>query len=586
MLGQAISTVDVKEPSTQVELQAAVARSSTREGLARQLRGDLDAIVLKALARDPADRYESAKAVREDLERYLQNHPIKAYRAPFAYRVKKFVSRHRPVIGVSALASALLLVISGYQFAKRETTSTASPPFSPPPHSIGVLPFSNLSGDPTQEYFSDGMSEELIDVLSHFDGLQVAARTSSFSLKGKNADIRRVARELGVGAILEGSIRRSGNKVRITAQLVDAVSGFRLWSETYDRDAGDVLRLQSEIARAVASALRVTLLGDGAANAEVGATRDPAAFDAYLRAATANATAEDAKGFQDAIAAYTEAIKLDANYALAFAGRSRALSEYAEEAGAPTGDSLERAQADARQAITLAPGLAEGHLALARIHISSLDVAHANEELERARALAPGNVEVLGFYGDFAVGLGHAATGIAALRRAAALDPLNANSYVALGFGLFLAHQYDEAVTAFRQAMALNPQLPLAQTEAGLAYYALGEFERARSSCEPARAHWRGQSCLALVYEKLGRHTDAQAMLAEVRSRFGDTGAYGYTYIYAQWGQINESLRWLDTALRRRDTDLLSLPADPLMDPLRNEPRFRAIESALKLPED
>src|SRR5207244_10259895 len=186
--------------------------------------------------------------------------------------------------------------------------------FAPPPHSIAVLPFVNLSGDRGQEYFSDGLTEELLNSLAEINELQVAARTSSFSFK-EHPDIATVAHKLNVGAILEGSVRRSGHTVRITAQLINAVTGFHLWSKTYDRDLGDVLQLQTEIATAVAEALKVTLLGDVSAKIELGSTRNPAAFDAYLRGLKLARTATTREECRAPIDAFTEAIRLDSDYA-------------------------------------------------------------------------------------------------------------------------------------------------------------------------------------------------------------------------------------------------------------------------------
>jgi len=206
---------------------------------------------------------------------------------------------------------------------------TTSGVFAPPSHSVAVLPFTNLSGDPKQEYFSDGMTEELINALSQVDALKVIARTSSFSFKGKETDIGTIARKLNVAALLEGSVRRSGNKVRITAQLIDAVNGFHLWSREYDRPLNDVLALQTDIATAVAHELQSELLGSEPSRIELGGTRIPAAFDAYLRGAKAYSARADAKDCQTAIAAYTEAIRLDPGYAKAFAARALALNELA-----------------------------------------------------------------------------------------------------------------------------------------------------------------------------------------------------------------------------------------------------------------
>ena len=229
--------------------------------------------------------------------------------------------------------------------------------FNPPPHSIAVLPFVNLSGDKEQEYFSEGLTEELLNSLSRINELQVAARTSSFSFQGEHPDIATVAHKLNVGAILEGSVRRSANTVRITAQLVNGVSGFHVWSQTYDRSIGDVLAIQTEIANAVANALKVTLLNDLAAKVELGGTRNPAAFDAYLRGLKIFNTVRDYRGEGPAIAAFTEAIKLDPGYAMAFANRSIAQVSYAERLpqGGGSDEIYRRAQADAQRAIDLAP---------------------------------------------------------------------------------------------------------------------------------------------------------------------------------------------------------------------------------------
>jgi len=468
--------------------------------------------------------------------------------------------------------------------------STAPAAFNPPPHSIAVLPFVNMSGDKDQEYFSEGLTEELLNALSRISELQVAARTSSFSFQGEHPDISTVAHKLNVGAVLEGSVRRSANTVRITAQLVNGVTGFHLWSETYDRDLGDVLKLQADIATAVASALKVTLLGDEASKIELGGTRNPVAFDAYLRGSKARRSGQGESSLQSAIAAYTEAIRLDPNYALALADRSRALSAYAGGAGLPNGTAVrelfDKAQADARQAIKLAPELAEGHLALAFfLFFGSLDFTGASEAYQRAMALAPGNAEVLGDGGRFAVILGRFDAGLAAGRRAVVLDPLNPRSHDWLGEALYWARRYDDAAAALGQAISLESDFQRAYGYRGLAYYGLGNLQSARSSCEAKADHWVSQWCLAVTYEKLGRHADAQAQLTKMQTALGDTAPYQYATIYAQWGNAARALEWLATATRLRDPGVAYVKADPLLDPLRNEPRFQAIERALKFPD-
>jgi TolB-like protein/Tfp pilus assembly protein PilF len=466
--------------------------------------------------------------------------------------------------------------------------ASAAPAFSPPPHSIAVLPFANLSGDPGQDYFSDGLTEELLNSLAAVEGLQVAARTSSFSFKGKDTDIGTIARKLDVGAVLEGSVRRSGRTVRITAQLINAVTGFHLWSKTYDRDLGDVLKLQTEIATAVANALKVTLLADTAARIEVGGTRNPAALDAYLRAGKLVAAASEAHQYEPAIAAYGEATRLDPDYAAAFAGRSFVESLYASQGAVGTAirEHFDRALADARQAIALAPELASGHSALGfYLWNGVFDLRGASAEFERARALAPGSAAILQVYGLYAISMGNFPPGIADLRRAAELDPLNVASYYLLGRGLYWSHRYAEALPALDEATALDAAFLATYEYRGLAYIGLGEFDKARAACESKPEYWGAQWCLAIAYQKLGRHVDADASLAKLMQLQGDAASYQYATIYAQRGAVSQALDWLEKALRVRDPGVTLMKTDPFLDPLRKEPRFQAVERQLKFPD-
>ena len=486
-----------------------------------------------------------------------------------------------------AVLAVVLAAIAAYLIVEKPWMAK-SVAFAPPAHSIAVLPFVNMSGDKEQEYFSDGLTEELLNALSEINELQVAARTSAFSFKGTNTDIGTIAHKLNVGAVLEGSVRRSANTIRITAQLINAVTGFHLWSKTYDRDLGDVLKLQTEIATSVAGALKVTLLADVAAKVELGGTRNPAAFDAYLRGAKAFSSQRDTKDLPAAIAAYAEAIQLDPHYALAFAARSLAFSYVAIEAEtvAAAREGYDKAQADARAALALAPDLAQAHLALALVlEVGTLDFTQANGEYERALALAPGNAEVLRLSGHFAAYMGHFDAGLAALRRAVVLDPLARETHSSLARALYVARRYEEAVAAWAEVISLAPDYKATYGLRGLAYYGLKDLGRARASCETKPDYWLSQQCLAVIYDKLGRHADAEAELAKLKAAIGDNGAYQYATIDAQWGNAAKALEWLDTAWRLRDPGLALLKTDPLMDPLRKEPRFQAIERELKFPE-
>ena len=531
-------------------------------------------------------------------------------RSPAAATRRSPLSRRWRSAGLLSIA-ALIVAVVGYIAVDRVVLSkrtailgrevpTAQPTissvqaptavFSPPPHSIAVLPFSNLSGDATQEYFSDGITEELLNSLTRVNELQVAARTSSFYFKSEHADISMIARKLNVAAVLEGSVRRSGNTVRVTAQLINTITGFHLWSETYDRDLSDVLKLQTDIANAVAGALKIRLLGDTAAKIELGGTRNPAALDAYLRAENLHAGAHQGKDYERSIATYSEAIRLDPGYALALSARSFAFTEYfgGYAAGQSGGfDNLSKAEADAHQAVALAPELAQAHLSLAFAVDWKLNFARAYEEYERARALAPGDAKMLRTSGMFAIYMGRSDAGIAGLRRALVLDPLNGRVHRALGVGLFFLRRYDDSISVFQDTLALDRDDSTSYATRGLDYYFLGDLPKARDSCAVKPDDWESLVCFAITYEKLGKlgkRGDAEAALGKLRASGGDDYALQYAEIYAQWGSVVKAMEALETAFRLRDPGLETIKVDPLLDPLRNDPRFQAIEKALKFP--
>jgi TolB-like protein/DNA-binding winged helix-turn-helix (wHTH) protein/Flp pilus assembly protein TadD len=517
---------------------------------------------------------------------------------PQSQSIRKLTEHRLGMAVITVLAMALAyFVIDRLWISKRSRATEASAPiaqtanapltaavaFTPPPHSIGVLPFVNISGDKEQEYFSDGLTEELLNSLSRIDGLQVAARTSSFSFR-EHPDIADVAHRLNVGTVLEGSVRRSGHTVRVTAQLINTVTGFHLWSKTYDRDLGDVLALQTEIATAVASSLEVTLLGDVGTKIGSGGTRNSAAFDAYLRGSQAYRMSHKTD-LQTAIVAYSEAIQLDPNYALAFVGRSKALDELASwwvEGMAASAELYARAQADARKAVALAPDLGEAHLVLANSLAEQLDFIHASDEYQRALALAPGSALVLQDYGVFAVLMGRTEQGLSASRRAVVLDPLNRQAHLNLMDALMNARRPEEAISALHNALTLDPTYAVAQW---VPYYMVGNYESARVMCESNLESSDSCMCLAMIYDKLGRHADAEAELRKFKVIDSDNWP-AFAMIYAQWGDTARALSSLDAALRIRHVALEYLKTWPHFDPVRKEPRFQAIQRQLKFPPD
>lgn len=498
--------------------------------------------------------------------------------------------KHRAGVVGGAVAALLLLLAGGawwYYQGRRPGPEAAAADFAPPPHSIAVLAFANMSGDPEDEYFSDGLSEELLNMLVRIERLQVAARTSSFSFKGTSVDIPTVGRRLNVGAVLEGSVRKADERVRITAKLISTVTGFNLWSQSFDRDLKDILGLQTEIATAVAGALEVVLLGDEKNRLEVGGTGNPDAFDAYLRAGKAYERDFTEPSLRAAIALYDEAIDKDPEFALAYAWRGDIFATLATMwSGSDEAERdalVEQAQASVRRAVELAPtsGQAYGKLAIV-LTMTGTDYPAIDAAYRRALAIEPGNVAVLLEYARFAAGLGRPEA-LDAANRAVQLDPLKAGAHASKGIVLFFLRRYGEAAQSLGQALQSNDD-SFFRTWLGTVEVANGRPAEAVRYCEPHRASWDGQSCLALAYHQLGRTREAQALLDQMMSENGDALAFQYAQVYAQWGQHDEALNWLEKAASARDPGLVDIRADPFLDPLRDMPRFRHVVEGLRLP--
>jgi TolB-like protein/Tfp pilus assembly protein PilF len=468
----------------------------------------------------------------------------------------------------------------------------ATAAFTPPPHSIAVLPFVNMSGDPRQDYFSDGVTEELLNSLSRLDELQVVARTSSFLYKGQNVDIPTIAHKLNVGAILEGSVRRAGNTIRITAQLINTVTGFHMWSETYDRQANDILKIQTEVATAVAHQLEVRLTEEDAVELQaLGGTKDPKAYDAYLRGEQLRAIGDmkesDARG---ALAAFDQAIALDPHFALAYRGRSSALGDIAIFFARPNERPAlrQRSREAAERAVALAPQLGETHLALGELlAFNLLDYGDAAPEFERALTLAPGNARVqLGFAG-FSAQLGHFDRAVAAARRGVNLDPQNVWAHITLAQVLYLSRRYAEAQAALVDARVLSPGSEFISALVRAVRLQAGEVDQVRQGCESPSTPMKEGSrheCLAKSYHLLGRQADAQRELDKWKTLAGDDDAFDYAELYAQWGDKASALHWLAKSEQQRDPAFMALKVDPQLDPIRDDPEFKAILARMKFP--
>ena len=453
----------------------------------------------------------------------------------------------------------------------------------PVPASVAVLPFVNMSGNPENEYFSDGLTEELLNVLAKVNSLKVAARTSSFHFKGHTGNIEEIAQQLSVAAVLEGSVRQSGNRIRITAQLINAKDGYHLWSEAFDRELDDIFEVQDEISGAVVKALKVKLLGEDVGGEQTGSTTDPEAFNAYLQGMHYRNRGSDKEALLLAVESYRKAIELDPNYARAYAGLATSLEHLATNNFADLDQVVEKAAEAARKSIELAPSLAEGHLVLATIAIGyQLDKVVAVKEISKAVSLAPGNVAVLIEHARIHVLLNDVETALSTARTAQELDPVSTAAAQLLGHALYFSRHYEEAIEAFRHALSLDPHYPRPHYGIGMCKYMLGDAEAAAKSVAQEPLDWMRFSGLAILQRKLDLGDAADEAMASLIESYRDNGLYQQAQVYAQWGEHEKAVDALLKARDIGDPGVSQIVVDPLIDSLRENPRFVQLLSEVR----
>jgi serine/threonine protein kinase/tetratricopeptide (TPR) repeat protein len=479
------------------------------------------------------------------------------------------------VLLIAAIAGALWL-----GRGKQNSAGIAAQPGTP---SIAVLPFVNMSSDKEQEYFSDGLSEELLNNLAKVPGLRVAARTSSFQFKGKAEDLRTVGEKLNVGTILEGSVRKEGNRVRITAQLIKVADGFHLWSETYDRELKDVFAVQDEIARSVASSLKVALLGtNGTPSSAQG--KNPEAYNAYLqgRYFLQQRTKENE---EKATEYYERAIKLDPGYALAWAGLSEVLEARTSSGYLSTDEGNRQARDAAQRALALDPNLPEAHAAIGIIKTNyDWDWAGADAAFQRALALDAGNVTTIRNAARLSLALGRFDEALGLERRAVELDPLNTAVHFSHCLMAHYAGKLDEAVSACKKTLEISPARPLAHAFLGRINLAQLHSQDALAAAEQEPEEWAHLQGLALAYHALGRSKDSDAALAELIVKYATTSAFQIAEVYAFRGETDRAFEWLERAYASRDSGLAQFKGDPLLKSLEHDPRYAAFLKKMHLP--
>jgi TolB-like protein/DNA-binding winged helix-turn-helix (wHTH) protein len=481
------------------------------------------------------------------------------------------------------LAAIVAATIAGQYFrvARNRVDATSSKNTS-----IAVLPFEDMSPTKDQEYFSDGLAEQLINDLAKISGLKVVGRSSAFQFKGRNEDLREVGRKLGVANVLEGSVRRDGNHVRITAELIKANDGFQLWSQTYDREIKDIFGVEDEIAQAATEALRLKLLGgNGQPVASNLRSTNPEAYQAYLQAEYFLGRGQSKEDLDKALAYTDTAIKLDERYAPAWALRSLVQNAMAEAGLTGTTEGFREARDDAERAIALDPALGSAYLALARVQVFyDWDWDAGNTSLTKAAELEPGSVEVFRIRSYLARVVGDLDQAIKLYKQAIALDPLRTNSYSGMGYLLFVAGRYDQAQAALQKALDLNPQVPLVHLNLGKILLAEGRPQQAHAEMEKEPSGWGKLTGLALAYRALGREQDSNAALAELIAKHHTFSAYQVAQVYAYRGEPDKSFEWLERAYEQRDAGLTEISTDPLLKNLRHDKRYTEFLKKMRLP--
>ncbi len=464
---------------------------------------------------------------------------------------------------------------AGGSTATRAAESPTADTPAPAKASVAVLPFVNMSGDKENEYFSDGLSEELLNVLSKIGELKVAARTSSFHFKGQTGDIAEIARKLGVASILEGSVRQSGLKVRITAQLINAADGYHLWSETFDRELDDIFAVQDEIAASVAEALKVKLLGADGGRLSVGGTTNAEAFQAYLQGVHHRNRGSEETAARSSLEAFERAVELDPAYAQAYANLAMAWEEMTTNDFVALEEGVAKSIEAAAKAIELAPDLADGHQAMGRMLFAyKLELKEARKAIEKALELYPGNVSVQIEYARTISSFGERDASVAAAKTALELDPVSMFATWVLGHTLYVARRYDEAISVYRHSLELDPHHPRPHYGIGICQFLQGDPEAALKEIEQEPLGWMKYSGMAIVLHHLGRTEDAKAAMESLIIRYGENGVYQHAQVYTQWGDFDQAIENLNRSCDVGDPGISQLKVDPLLDPIRDDPRF------------
>jgi serine/threonine-protein kinase len=507
----------------------------------------------------------------------------------------------RKIVGITFVLAVIAAGLLAFNLFRSKPTTLPATAALITNKSVAVLAFANLSDDKGSEYFSDGISEELLTVLQKIPGLHVAARTSAFSFKGKNATAQEIGQKLGVAHLVEGSVRKAGDVVRIAARLTRTDTGEQLWSENFTRDLKDVFAVQTELAQTIVGQLSGQITGV-AANPEVkaairaqvqaaekGGTKNVDAHQHYLQGRFySNRGSEKSAG--EALVEYQRAVELDPSFALAWAGLAQTHVWYCGYSSAigRTGfdDHLALAREAAARALAIEPNLPEALLARAMIQLNfDFDWNGAAETVRSALALAPADPALVTAAGTLALARGDTTRAIELYRQAVALDPVNPSPRALLASILGATGRFAEARAEYAREIELNPAAPWSHAGLGVAFLVKGKFEEAAVAAQDDAAEWARLLVVAMARWSQKRIPEADAALARLTEGFADTAAYQIADVYAYRGDKDRGFEWLERARRQRD-NLGFMRSDPFLANLHEDPRWDVFLRKMGLADD
>ena len=527
---------------------------------------ELQRVMDKSLAKDKDKRYQHVDEMAADLRSAVPNLSSNIVT----------ITRRSKMPWIVAACMVVLVVASIYLFYPKSDSTSANR------RSIAVLPFKNMSDSKEDEYFADGLTEDIITQLSKISGIEkVIARTSVMQYKGINKSIRDVGKELDVATVLEGSVRRAGNQIRIVAQLIDVQNEGHLWADTYDKEMTQIFVIQSDVAQRIAAALKAKLSPGEKERIERKQTENTEAYQLYLKGRF-HWNKRTLANHRTAIEYFTQAIREDPHYALAYAGLASTyvlLPEYT----VPAKEALPKAEAAAQKALELDPTLAEPHAVMGSIKIYEWDWASAETEFKKAIELDPNSPTAHQWYGVYFSVLGRNDDAMAETKRAQELDPLSLIINLRVGKVFLDMRQFDRAIDQFKKTRDLDPNFPWAYFYLGKSYERQGEFDRAITAYNRAITLAGGDlevlADLGHAYAKTGRKSDALEVLAKLLrySKQGNSVSCEIALVYNGLGDKKNTFQWLERALQERNNGCASLKVDPAWNNLRSDPRFIAL---------